>query len=592
MAGRSVTFSLLARDLASRTLDKVGSGFHKLGKTAGSLGKTAALGAAGGIAALGTLGVVAVKTGLSTAAAMQQASIGFETLLGSAQKSKVFVSDLSKFAANTPFEFPGLVDSSRTLLGVGVAANKVIPMLTDFGDAAGALAIEQAGFQRIMMATSQAISAGKFQAGDLNQIMNNGLPVWTLLSKAMHKSVPELRELASKGKLLSKDVLPALQAQMHKDYGGAMARQSKTLSGLWSTLKDTLSQGLAKALLPLIPTIQNALPKAITFLEKALTGLGKGLQWAMDAWSALKTAFTTGDTFGAPSDGMLKVQRVGVLARKGFDALSVAVKAVSRWFMGDLVPAVRSTWRSIHPLVSLVRDNLRAAFGAGSGSGTGFATTMKAVGQIVIIALRAIILVAAAVALSWSIQMRVMSAAIRNVLLPAVRAIWAVFSRQVSFILNGAARAFGWIPGIGPKLRAAAANFDRFAASVNRSLSGIKGRTVDVVVRYRTTKGPGGQVKRSQVRMRAAGGGLMLGSSYMVGEEGPELLTLRGGTGSVTPAAQTARQLRHAGGRGGDVYVTVNVAGSVIAERDLAKRVNESLQSLVRSGTYVGLKPA
>jgi tape measure domain-containing protein len=82
-----------------------------------------------------------------------------------------------------------------------------------------------------MLATSQAISAGKFQAGDLNQIMTNGLPVWTILSKAMHKSVPELRDLASHGKLLAKDVLPALQSQMHKDYGGAMAKQSQTLNG-------------------------------------------------------------------------------------------------------------------------------------------------------------------------------------------------------------------------------------------------------------------------------------------------------------------------------------------------------------------------
>ena len=126
-----------------------------------------------------------MKTGLETAASMQQAKIGFETLLGSAQKSEKFVSDLSKFAANTPFEFPGLVDSSRTLLGVGVAAKDVVPMLTDFGDAAGALAINQDAFQRIMLATSQSIAAGKFQVGDLNQLMNNGLPVWTLLSKAI-----------------------------------------------------------------------------------------------------------------------------------------------------------------------------------------------------------------------------------------------------------------------------------------------------------------------------------------------------------------------------------------------------------------------
>jgi tape measure domain-containing protein len=160
---------------------------------------------------------------------------------------------LQKFAANTPFEFQGLVDSSRLLLGVGTS-QKVIPMLTDFGDAAGALGIQQDAFQRIMLATSQAISAGKFQVGDINQMVQNGIPVWSLLSKSLGKPVTELRKMASHREA-HRGRCPAqpCSKQMHKDYGGSMAKQSQTLAGLWSTFTDTLSQGLAQALMPLVP---------------------------------------------------------------------------------------------------------------------------------------------------------------------------------------------------------------------------------------------------------------------------------------------------------------------------------------------------
>src|SRR4051812_36542823 len=227
---------------------------------AGSVGRGAArLGQAmQGIAATFIVGDMvrrAASFGLQTAAALEQAKVGFDTLLGSGKAAEAFLHRLTDFAAKTPFELPGLIESSRTLLGVGLSADQTMKTIQAFGDAAGAVGVGQEGFQRVMIATSQAISAGKFQAGDLNQIMNNGIPIWTILAKATGKPVPELRKLSSEGKLLSKDVLPALQRQMEKDYGGAMARQSQTLAGVWSTLKDSVSIGLARSLEPLVPLL-------------------------------------------------------------------------------------------------------------------------------------------------------------------------------------------------------------------------------------------------------------------------------------------------------------------------------------------------
>jgi hypothetical protein len=71
-------------------------------------------------------------------------------------------------------------------------------------------------------------------------------------------------------------------------------------------------------------------------------------------------------------------------------------------------------------------------------------------------------------------------------------------------IVHAAAWAFGWVPGLGGKLRAAAKHFDEFRANVNKALGGIQGRTVSVGVRFAPT--PSGQEGASRYTHLAAGG--------------------------------------------------------------------------------------
>jgi hypothetical protein len=55
----------------------------------------------------------------------------------------------------------------------------------------------------------------------------------------------------------------------------------------------------------------------------------------------------------------------------------------------------------------------------------------------------------------------------------AFRAIIPVVLSFISTVLDGAAKAFGWVPGIGPKLQEAAREFNKFADEVNRALNRI-----------------------------------------------------------------------------------------------------------------------
>lgn len=232
----------------------------------------------------------AITLGIKTAAGLEQAQIGFTTLLHSGEAAEKFLKDIIQFAKSTPFELQGLVQNSRLLLGVGTAAKDVVPTLTAWGNAAAALGISNERFNSALLALTQSMGAGKINAQDMNQMINAGIPVWTIMARATGKSVEELRKLSADGKLLSADILPKLQAQMQKDYGGAMAAQAGTLAGVWSNLKDAVAIGLAAALQPLVPLLTTALPEGGRMFSAALVTISTGLKAFIDGAMSGKVA--------------------------------------------------------------------------------------------------------------------------------------------------------------------------------------------------------------------------------------------------------------------------------------------------------------
>lgn len=96
--------------------------------------------------------------GLKVAADAEQARVAFEVLMGSAERARKMLGDLARFAAETPFKLPEVVNTGRQLLDLGYANEKVMPTLKAIGDvAAGAsVPLEQLGlvFAQVVNKTS------------------------------------------------------------------------------------------------------------------------------------------------------------------------------------------------------------------------------------------------------------------------------------------------------------------------------------------------------------------------------------------------------------------------------------------------------
>ena len=93
-------------------------------------------------------------------------------------------------------------------------------------------------------------------------------------------------------------------------------------------------------------------------------------------------------------------------------------------------------------------------------------------------------------------------------------------------ILHSAARAFGWIPGIGGQLKTASRQFDQFRTNVTNAILGIKSHTVTVGVNFSPLTAAGRAAQSGQLFHRASGG-QMRGPGGPTGDQIPAWLSDR-----------------------------------------------------------------
>jgi hypothetical protein len=166
------------------------------------------------------------------------------------------------------------------------------------------------------------------------------------------------------------------------------------------------------------------------------------------------------------------------------------------------------------------------------------------------------------------------------------------FLNAFDTIISGASKAFGWIPGIGPKLNAAAAEVHNFVQRVNNELKNI--RDEDVYVRTHFVGGQG----QSRGGDYATGGitgalsyaatGGVRGGLVKVGEGGSEFI--RTPTGSmVYPHANTAQMETMAAQGGGGTGGVIGIRGDDEVGRLMVRLVAEAMRGMGGRASDLGI---
>jgi phage-related protein len=338
---------------------------------------------------------------------------------------------------------------------------------------------------------------------------------------------------------------------MHKDYGGAMQKQSETLSGLWSTMQDTMAQGMAQVLTPLVPLLQKALPVA-------MDAVGKGLGMLTSGVSDVVGWFSKGNdaTKGAAS---------------ALDFLGGIVRGVAAWWSGELMPAIRGAAEQVMPAIrgaiQSVTQTMREHQDIVRYVQAVFTILGKFITEILIPVIGQLVKwLAEALGPAFKVAADVIS----NFVIPTIRWMLSTWLGVVGAMLEGAAKMFGWVPGVGDKLKQASQGFNKFKDDVNSALNGIQDKHVNVTVETRYTGGgaPINTVYGGGHPM--ATGGIVTGPTHILaGEAGPE---------AIIPLSQS--------GLMGNI--TVNVSGFMGNEDAIVRQVTDSVRRATGRGYGYG----
>lgn len=293
---------IAARDKAKQLgsdIDKHGSvGFKNLAANAANSFNSIADGIANVAKkfALFTVGSGAAGTVfLKSAADLQQTAKSMEVLTGNTEVANKLFGQLAVYANTTPFEFPQIAKAGRTLLGFGISSDQVFSKVTMLGDIAAATG---ADFESLAVVFGQVNATGRLMGQDALQLINNNIPITTILAKKLGKSVQQVKADMEDG-AISADVFN--QALLETTQQGGFAFKgtevlAQSLNGRLSTLKDTVLEfgrnllgvrvdpklGLVIEPGGLFDRFSNAIPKIIDKLKEIGPAVQGAFKWMVD----------------------------------------------------------------------------------------------------------------------------------------------------------------------------------------------------------------------------------------------------------------------------------------------------------------------
>mgnify|MGYP000860233098 CR=1 FL=1 len=246
----------------------IGSGFMAVA------GKATLITAA--VIGIGTAAYAAIKPLVGVASEAENLRTSLDVLTGSAENGARMFKQLTTFAAETPFETTELVEATKTMLAMGISVEKVLPNLRMLGD------ISLGNREKLASLTlvyGQISSKGRLMGDDLRQLWNVGFNPLDYWVQKSGKSMEYWQDQVSEGKVSIDMVTEAMQAATSEGgrfYQG-MAKQSKTLEGRLSTLRDNAKTAL-RALMG-IDAEGNIKPGGLyDSLSKAVEKLGPWLE--------------------------------------------------------------------------------------------------------------------------------------------------------------------------------------------------------------------------------------------------------------------------------------------------------------------------
>lgn len=546
MASAALAFTILARDNASRTFDGVGSASGRLGSSL----KSTALKFAGIVGAAALAGKAVQSFGQflgdSITEARESEKVGKTTAAiikstgGAAKVSAAQVGDLAE-----AISVKAGVDDEAIQTG----ANLLLTFKNVRNEAGEGSKVFDRATQAAVDLSSAGFGSVDGAAKMLGKALNDPLKGISALSRAgvtfTEQQKEQIKALMETGDVLGaqKIILGEVESQV-----GGVAAANATMGEKVRVAWDNFKESVGVKLLPVLDKL------GAWFIEKGIPTLEQFAGWV--------------ENKAAPA-----------LAKFGAWIEEKVLPPVSRfagWISDDLWPALQRGYNEVLPALKKAWSDLTGSVGGsdikwreiGAYITDVIIPVFVKVAQVYIpMMVNQFKIIGGALKVAWA-AFQFLGDVIRTVMTTALGA-FATMARGFAVMLRGLSviPGFGWAKTAADKLENAARKADGLKAAVNRvpnskatnfaantgtaigsvraletKIAGVRGKNVTIGIHYAYTQS--GSVYRSQVpqQARAGGGPILRGVSTLVGENGPEILTLNR-SGHITPARQTAEVL-------------------------------------------------
>lgn len=245
---------------SSSVSKKMADNFTSIGTAITKTGNSLTLGLTVPLTAL-------TATTLNYTSEVEQLEASFEVMTGSAEKAGEIMTKLKKIGATTPFEVKGLAEVTQLLMNYGFTAEDAIDSMEMLGDISQGSADKM---NSIALAYGQMSSAGKVNLQDIKQMINAGFNPLQEIAETTGETMESLYDRISKGTISVDEITASMKrsTQQGGKYYKSMERQSKTLSGKISTLKDTFYELASSILDTAMPSIKSLVDKVTDALDK------------------------------------------------------------------------------------------------------------------------------------------------------------------------------------------------------------------------------------------------------------------------------------------------------------------------------------
>lgn len=385
---QNIEIIIRAMDRATPAIRSTETSLRSLGKTSSFVGDTLKFFAQaqvfGGLMALQAGLVGSVGAGIKFNSSMELARMRWTELTGSASQGQGMVDMILRVAKETSFTTDQINNYATQLAGAGVKSKDLESKLMGLANVTAKYGLTNDQAQMAIRGYTQAIGKGKISVEELNQMQENGIPIYQILRDELGLTSAEIQG-AGKDAKTSAMIIDFLNNKF-LDGRGAIEAYGQTFSGRLDKMKDTFTQFAGALTQPIFEKLKQGMTDVTNYMDRVRSSMEKGksvfasLRDAMspEAWNVLATAMGV-----VASIGVFKMLSAGVpivmrlvsavknggtafkLLRSVISPVGLAITAVSV-VIGALVRSFMNAYKSSSTLrvaVAQIGDVFKVAWG-------------------------------------------------------------------------------------------------------------------------------------------------------------------------------------------------------------------------------------